>query len=73
MIHFNVPPATGDELVYLEQAIQSGKICGDGDFTRKCNSWMERRFHAQKVLLTTSGTTIKEDMEMLKELGMTNR
>ena len=64
MIHFNVPPATGDELVYLEQAIQSGKICGDGDFTRKCNSWMERRFHAQKVLLTTSGTTAL-DMAMI--------
>ena len=64
MIHFNVPPATGDELVYLEQAIQSGKICGDGDFTRKCNSWMERRFHAQKVLLTTSGTTAL-DMTMI--------
>ena len=35
MIHFNIPPATGDELVYLEQAIQSGKICGDGDFYQK--------------------------------------
>ncbi|MBP3300556.1 MAG: dTDP-4-amino-4,6-dideoxygalactose transaminase [Clostridia bacterium] len=57
MINFNVPPCCGDELGYLEQAIKNRKICGDGEFTKKCNQWMENRFSAQKVLLTTSGTT----------------
>ena len=57
MIPFNVPPCTGDELEYISQAISSRKICGDGEFTKKCSRWMEERFGAQKVLLTTSGTT----------------
>ena len=63
-INFNVPPLTGDELGYVRQAIESHKICGDGQFTKKCHAWMEERFHAQKVLLTTSGTTAL-DMAML--------
>ena len=57
MIPFNVPPCVGDELDYVKQAIDSHKICGDGAFTKQCNAWLEERFHAQKVLLTTSGTT----------------
>lgn len=57
MIQFNIPPFTGKELEYVMQAIKAHKICGDGMFTKKCNTWMEERFHAQKVLLTTSGST----------------
>lgn len=64
MIPFNVPPYTGDELNYVKEAIESHKICGDGNFTHKCHLWMEERFNAQKVLLTTSGTTAL-DMAML--------
>ncbi|MDD3138293.1 MAG: dTDP-4-amino-4,6-dideoxygalactose transaminase [Lachnospiraceae bacterium] len=57
MINFNVPPYVGTEIKYVQQAIESHKICGDGQFTKKCNAWMEEKFNAQKVLLTTSGTT----------------
>ena len=57
MISFNVPPCVGNELEYVKQAIDSHKICGDGQFTKKCNAWLEQRFQAQMVLLTTSGTT----------------
>ncbi|MGM9668549.1 MAG: dTDP-4-amino-4,6-dideoxygalactose transaminase [Faecousia sp.] len=64
MINFNVPPYVGTELNYVQEAIQAHKICGDGQFTKKCSAWMEDRFHAQKVLLTTSGTTAL-DMAML--------
>ena len=64
MIPFNVPPRVGDELEYVKQAIDAHKICGDGAFTKMCNSWLEERFHTQKVLLTTSGTTAL-DMAML--------
>ena len=64
MIPFNVPPCVGDELEYVKQAIDAHKICGDGAFTKKCNAWIEERFHAQNVLLTTSGTTAL-DMAML--------
>ena len=64
MIPFNVPPCVGEEIEYVKQAIASHKICGDGAFTKQCNAWLEERFHAQKVLLTTSGTTAL-DMAML--------
>lgn len=57
MIPFNVPPYSGEEEKYIKQAIESHKICGDGSFTKLCNKWFEERFSAQKVLLTTSGTT----------------
>lgn len=64
MISFNVPPYIGDEKKYIDEAIAAHKICGDGTFTKKCNEWMEERFQAQKVMLTTSGTTAL-DMAML--------
>ncbi|MEE0800091.1 MAG: dTDP-4-amino-4,6-dideoxygalactose transaminase [Gemmiger sp.] len=59
-IPFNVPPQVGTELEYMRQAMANNKICGDGPFTRRCDAWMEQRFHAPKVLLTTSGTTALE-------------
>lgn len=61
---FNEPPHTGNEISYIEDAIQNKKICGDGKYTKLCNEWIESRFGAQKVLLTTSGTTAL-DMAML--------
>lgn len=64
MIVFNVPPFVGDEFKYIEQAVKNHKISGDGEFTKKCNAWMENKFSAQKVLLTTSGTSAL-DMAML--------
>ncbi len=56
LIHFNIPPYIGTEFNYMKEAAESHKICGDGAFTKKCNMWMEKRFHAEKVLLTTSGS-----------------
>lgn len=60
MIPFNVPPTTGKELTYIEQAIKAHKICGDGEFTKKCSKWLEGKFNAKKVLLTTSCTSALE-------------
>ena len=68
MINFNIPPRTGDELMYIEQAINSEKISGDGTFTRKATEWLEQRFDAQKVLLTTSGTSALDMAALLCEL-----
>ena len=64
MIPFNVPPSTGNEIRYIQEVIGSKRISGDGPFTKKCSAWIERRFHAQKVLLSTSGTTAL-DMALL--------
>lgn len=57
MINFNVPPIVGTEEKYIHDAILSHKICGDGKYTKLCSSWLEKRFNAQKVLLTTSGSS----------------
>lgn len=65
MIDFNVPPCVGSELNYVKQAVENHKICGDGPFTKRCNAWLEERFDAQKVLLTTSGTTALEMAALL--------
>ncbi len=60
MINFNVPPYTGKEIKYMEEAIQNRKICGDGAYTKKCNEWIEGQFGVEKALLTTSCTHATE-------------
>lgn len=56
MIPFNKHSFIGTELSYIEQAIKSGEICGDGEFTKKCSLWFEENFKSQKVFMTTSCT-----------------
>lgn len=68
MISFNVPPFTDDAINYLKQAIDNHKICGDGEFTKKCNALLEEKFKAQKVMLTTSGTTALDMAMMLCDI-----
>lgn len=68
MIPFNIPPYVGKELDYVRQAVEAHKICGDGQFTKKCSKWMEERFGAQKVLLTTSGTTALDMAALLCDI-----
>lgn len=69
MIPFNVPPYVRTELNYVQEAINAQKICGDGQFTKKCNAWFEQKFGAQKALLTTSGTTALEMATILCGFG----
>lgn len=56
MIDFNRPPFVGKELDYIKEAIDYGKLCGDGEFTRRCSRWMSEKFQVNHVLLTTSCT-----------------
>ena len=60
MIPFNKPFLHGKELVYIAQAVATGKISGDGEFTKKCHDFFERRYGFKKVLLTTSCTDALE-------------
>ncbi len=60
MISFNVPPYTGKEVEHIQKAIRNQKICGDGEFTKKCNQWIEETTHTAKALLTTSCTHATE-------------
>lgn len=59
-IPFNKPFLTGNEIKYIEQAVQSMKISGDGIFTKKCHSFFEEKYDFQKCLLTTSCTDALE-------------
>lgn len=68
MITFNRVPFTGSELPYIRQAIEWMKICGDGAFTKRCSTWLEDRFYARRVLLTTSGTSALEMAAALCDL-----
>lgn len=68
MIHFNIPPITGNEVKYIQEAIQRNKIAGDGEFTRRCSKWIEDRFMVQKCLLTTSGTAALEMAALLCDI-----
>ncbi len=68
IIDFNIPPITGKEGKYIQQAIDSHQISGDGSFTKRCNKWFEDRFEAQKVMLTTSGTTALDMAALLCEI-----
>lgn len=60
MIPFNKPFLTGKETEYISEAVKSGKISGDGIFTRKCHEFFERRYGFKKSLLTTSCTDALE-------------
>lgn len=59
-IPFNKPFFIGNETKYISQAVKSGKISGDGIFTRKCHDFFEKRYGFEKVLLTTSCTDALE-------------
>ena len=69
MIVFNVPPFTGKEMEYISQAVENQKICGDGEFTKKCNQWIEKRTGTGKCLLTTSCTHGLELAVLLSGIG----
>ena len=60
MIPFNKPFIIGKELTYIEEAVKSGKISGDGMFTKKCQQFFEQKYHFPKVLMTTSCTDALE-------------
>ncbi len=68
MINFNVPPFTGKEMDYIRQAVDHQKICGDGEFTKKCSQWIEERTGTEKCLLTTSCTHALELAALLAEI-----
>ena len=68
MIQFNVPPYTGKELDYIKEAIGNRKLCGDGEFTKKCNKWIEEKTGTAKALLTTSCTHATEMAAILCDI-----
>lgn len=57
---FNKPFLTGNEIKYIEKAVKSGKISGNGNFTRKCQNFFQVRYEFGKCFLTTSCTDALE-------------
>ncbi|CAM4123534.1 dTDP-4-amino-4,6-dideoxygalactose transaminase [compost metagenome] len=68
MIPFNKPPYTGNEDDYVLAAMRSDKMSGDGEFSRRCQQWFEKRFNCQKTLLTPSCTQALEMAALLIDI-----
>lgn len=68
MIPFNRPYQVGNELTYIQQAIESRHISGDGQYSKKCQAMLEKILAAKKTLLTTSCTDALEMIALLLNL-----
>lgn len=68
MIPFNRPHMTGKELWYVSQAHARSHLAGDGDFTKRCNAWLEERTGARAALLTHSCTAALEMAAILADI-----
>jgi len=68
MLPFNKPYLTGKETQYIEQAVRSGKISGNGIFTQKCQAFFEHKYGFKKCLLTTSCTDALEMCAILADI-----
>ena len=68
MINFNEPPYMEKGIDYIRKAGENKKICGDGEYTKKCNTWLEEHTGTKKALLTTSCTHATELAAILSEI-----
>lgn len=68
MIDFNRPHLTGREAQHMKLAVVTGKLSGNGAYTKKCQTFFEERYGFKKCLLTTSGTDALEMCAMLCDL-----
>ena len=68
-VDFNRPVPLGNEYEYIRQAIESGHISGDGDFTKKCHTFLESELGVNKALLTTSCTHALEMSAILLDIA----
>lgn len=67
-IPFNKPHLTGKETEYMIEAVNRGKLSGNGEYTKRCQTFFEQRYGYKKCLLTTSGTDALEMCAMLCDL-----
>ena len=67
-VDFNRPEPFGRELEYMAEAVANGHISGDGPFTKKVHSFLERELPVPKALLTTSCTHALEMAAILLDI-----
>lgn len=65
VIPFNKPFIAGNEIEYIKEAVYSGKISGDGEYSKKCQSYFEEKYGFKRTLLTTSCTDALEMASLL--------
>src|SRR3954447_18978411 len=68
-IPFNLPYATGNELVYAAEAQRNFHLSGDGAFTKRCHRWIEQRTGCARALLTHSCTSALDMAALLLDIG----
>lgn len=68
-IPFNKPFLAGNEIEYIKEAVRSGKISGDGKYSKKCQSFFENEYGFKKALLTTSCTDALEMTSLLCDIA----
>lgn len=68
VIPFNIPPKLGNEINYINDALNNNKLCGDGPFTGRCHAWFKENLHIPSALLTTSCTSALEMCAVLLDL-----
>jgi dTDP-4-amino-4,6-dideoxygalactose transaminase len=68
MIPFNKPYASGKEYEYLKDALASGKISGNGKYTKLCQQFFEKKYNFKKSLLTSSCTDALEMSAILMDI-----
>ncbi|EKD26075.1 MAG: hypothetical protein ACD_79C01379G0003 [uncultured bacterium] len=67
-IPFNKPFIVGKELFYISQAVLSGKLAGNGPFSKKCSDFLKQKFEFKEIFMTTSGTSALEMAALLCDL-----
>lgn len=67
-IPFNKPFLTGKEAHYIYQAVYSGKLSGNGVYTKKCQNFFEEQYGFKKALMTTSCTDALEMAAILCDI-----
>ncbi len=68
VIPFNTPSITGNEILFIQQVLDSGHLSGNGQFTKQCQVWLEENTHCKKAFLTTSCTAALEMSGILMDL-----
>ena len=68
-IPFNRPHLTGREFTYISEAVAGGQLAGNGQFTQRCHTWLERELGCARALLTHSCTAALEMAALLLDLA----
>jgi dTDP-4-amino-4,6-dideoxygalactose transaminase len=68
MIPFNKPYLTGKEIHYIYDAVYTGKLSGNGKYTKKCQQYFQDIYNIKKCLLTSSCTDALEMAAILSDI-----